>query len=266
MNEFIWDVLDELWGGLMLAALALLPIAVGVWLWHRKRGGSIGWKRLIPLSLLACYTVVVLSATLFRPDLSGALNTHLFRAWREAWNDFSVRSWGNVLLNILMFVPLGALLHLSFPKCRGLRTVLVMVGATVLLESVQLFGSRGVFDVDDLFANILGGLMGWCLLMAVLAARDKKWFAGTAWLLLALIPVVAVGGIFAAYYCQPYGNLPLSYSYKVNTEKIEWVLTCDLPEPQATAAVYKAPSMTQTECDAYAEGMAEWRIRRCLVL
>ena len=258
MNEFIWNVLDELCSGLNLAALVLVPIALGIWLWHRKRGGPINWKRLIPLALLVCYTVVVVKVTLFRADLTLAPNTHLFRAWREAWNDFSVRSWGNLLLNIAMFMPLGVLLHLAFPKCRGIRTVLVMVAATVLLEGIQLFGSRGVFDVDDLFANILGGLMGWCLLMAVLAAWGKKWFAGTAWFLLAMIPVAAVGGIFAAYHAQTYGNLPLSCTYKVNTEKIEWVLACDLPEAPATAAVYKAPSMTQDECDAYAERMAEY--------
>ena len=150
MNEFILSVLDELCSGLALSALVLLPIALGVWLWHRKRGGPINWKRLIPLALLACYTVVVVKVTLFRADLTLAPNTHLFRAWREAWNDFSVRSWGNLLLNIAMFMPLGILVHLAFPKCRGFRTVLVMVAATVLLEGIQLFGSRGVFDVDDL--------------------------------------------------------------------------------------------------------------------
>ena len=258
MNEFILSVLDELCSGLILAALVLVPIAVGVWLWHIKRGGSINWKRLIPLALLICYTVVVVKATLFRAELALYPNTHLFRAWREAWNDFSVRSWGNLLLNIAMFVPLGVLIHLSFPKCRGIRTVLVVIVATVLLETVQLFGSRGVFDVDDLFANILGGLMGWCLLMAVLSAKGKKWFAGTAWFLLAMIPVVAVGGIFAAYHCQPYGNLPEAYIYRVDTDDIEWVLDCELPEAQATAAVYKAPARTTAECDAYAEEMAEF--------
>ena len=44
MNEFIWDVLDELWGGLILSALVFLPVATGVWLWHRKRDGHINWK------------------------------------------------------------------------------------------------------------------------------------------------------------------------------------------------------------------------------
>ena len=258
MNEFIWNVLDELCSGLILAALVLLPIAVGVWLWHRKRGGSINWKRLISLAMLLCYTAVVISVTLFRAELALYPNTHLFRAWREAWNTFSVRSWGNLLLNIAMFVPLGVLIHLSFPKCRGIRTVLVVIGATVLLETVQIFGSRGVFDVDDLFANVLGGLMGWCLLMAVLSAKGRKWFAGIGYFLLAMIPVAAVGGIFAAYALQPYGNLPEAYIYRVNTDDIEWVLDCELPEAQATAAVYKAPARNKAECDDYAEEMAEF--------
>ena len=257
MHEFFLDVLEEFLTGLVAAALVMLPMAIGVWLWHRKRGGKLNWKRLIPLALLVCYTVVVLRATLFRTIPSAGLNTHLFRAWKEAWCSFSTRAWGNILLNIAMFMPLGVLIHLAFPKCRGLRTILVMLGATALLESVQFFGTRGVFDVDDLFANALGGLMGWCMLMAVLSARDKKWFAGTAWFILAMIPVAAVGGMFMAYRCQPYGNLPEAYTYRVNTENIEWVLECSLPEAQETAAVYKSSGGTKAECDAVAEKMAE---------
>ena len=57
MNEFIWTVLDELSSGLVLSALVLLPIAAGVWLWHRKHG-AISWARLIPLALLAPEVIV----------------------------------------------------------------------------------------------------------------------------------------------------------------------------------------------------------------
>ena len=259
MNQFVESILSNLGSAMILAAVVALLMAGGVWLHDRKRGSKANWKRLILWMLLAGYLSVLVYATLLRGGGDfGHVNLRLFMAWREAWNHFSVRNWGNVLLNIALFIPLGMLVPLLFPKCRGVRMILVVIGTTLLIECAQLFVGFSVFDVDDLFTNTLGGLMGWCLLMAVLSAMKKRWGVGFAYFLLAMIPVAAVGGIFAAYYAQPYGNLPEAYIYRVDTDDIEWVLDCELPEAQATAAVYKAPARTTAECDAYAEEMAEF--------
>ena len=253
MNQFIESILSSLGSAMILAAVIALLMVGGVWLYHRKRGDKINWKRLILWMLLAGYLSVLAYATLLRGDGGfGHVNLRLFMAWREAWNNFSVRNWGNVLLNIALFIPLGVLVPLLFPKCRGVRMILVVVGTTLLIECAQLFVGFSVFDVDDLFTNTLGGLMGWCLLMAALSLKGKKWFAGMGYFLLAMIPVAAVGGIFAAYALQPYGNLPENYNYRLDTKDVEWVLDCDLPQRQERAAIYQAPSMTQSECDAFA--------------
>ena len=258
MNQFIESILSNLGSAMILAAVVALLMAGGVWLHDRKRGSKANWKRLTLWMLLAGYLSVLVYATLLRGGGDfGHVNLRLFMAWREAWNHFSMRNWGNVLLNIALFIPLGVLVPLLFPKCRGARMIFVVIGTTLLIECAQLFVGFSVFDVDDLFTNTLGGLMGWCLVMAVLSAKGRKWFAGIGYFLLAMIPVAAVGGIFAAYALQPYGNLPENYNYRLDTKNVEWVLDCDLPRHQETAAVYKAPSMTQDECDARAERMAE---------
>ena len=253
MNQFIETIFSMFGSAMILAAFAVLLMVGGVWLYHRKRGEEIRWKRLILWMLFVGYLAVLAYATVLRGGGDfGRTNLHLFMAWREAWNNFSVRNWGNVLLNIALFIPMGILVPLVFPKCRGLWMVLVAVGSTLLVECTQLFVGFSVFDVDDLFTNALGGLMGYCLLLAVLSVNERKWYAGTAWFLLAMIPVAAVGSIFAAYALQPYGNLPDDYIYRTNTDGVEWILEGQLPENPETAAVYKAPSRTKAECDAYA--------------
>ena len=253
MNQFIESLLSNLGSALILAAVVALLMVGGVWLYDRKRGSKANWKRLILWMLLAGYLSVLVYATLLRGGGDfGHVNLRLFMAWREAWNHFSVRNWGNVLLNIALFIPLGVLVPPIFPKCRGARMIFVVIGTTLLIECAQLFVGFSVFDVDDLFTNTLGGLMGWCLLMAVLSAKGRKWFAGIGYFLLAMIPVAAVGGIFAAYALQPYGNLPENYNYRLDTKNVEWVLDCDLPRHQERAAIYQAPSMSQSECDAFA--------------
>lgn len=253
MNQFIETIFSMLGSAMILAALAVVLTVGSVWIYHRKRGTKANWKRLILVILLVGYLAVVAYATLLRGNGGFTRwNLHLFMGWREAWNHFSVRNWGNILLNILLFVPLGVLVPLVFPKCRGLRMVVVAVGSTLLVECMQLVTGFSVFDVDDLFTNALGALMGYCLLMTVLSAAKKNWGAGFAFFLLAMVPVAAVGGIFAAYQLQPYGNLPEDYVYRTNTRDVTWTLECQLPEDPQTAAVYKAPSKTKAECDAYA--------------
>ena len=257
MHEFLRMIFSELGSSIWLAMILAALIGGGIWWYQRRRGGEIRWKRLILILLLIGYLAVLGYATTFRGGIGfGGVNFRLFLAWKEAWNNFSVRNWANVLLNILLFVPLGILVPLVFPKCRGSRIILVVFGTTLFVECLQLITGSGVCDVDDLFANALGGLMGYCLLMAVLSAAGKKWGRGLVFFLLAMIPLVAVGGIFAAYRIQPYGNFPDGYLYRIDTSGVEWNWNCDLPEHQETAAVYRADSMTPAECDAYAEAFA----------
>ena len=253
MNEFIKMVLSELESGIWLA-LILAALLMGGMLLLRRR---MRWNRMVLVAMLIAYLAVVGYVTILRPGMGfGGVNLRLFRAWKEAWNNFSVNNWANVLLNILMFVPMGVLIPMTFKKCRGGWIVLVALGSTLLVECLQLLSGGGVFDVDDLFANALGCLMGYCLLMTVLCALEKKWHGSAACFLLAMIPVAAVGAIFLAYQIRPYGNLPGDYIYRVDTGDVEWILECDLPQEQETAMVYKAPSVSQSECDAYADAFA----------
>lgn len=69
-----------------------------------------------------------------------------------------------LLLNTLMFVPLGFLLPLVFKgKFNNFRSVLaVSFSATFLTEFIQLFTLRGT-DIDDIITNTLGGVLGFGL-------------------------------------------------------------------------------------------------------
>lgn len=260
MNEFMQMVFSEL-GSSILKAVFMALIAAGVLFWvyrrHRLKYGDdrpFPWKRAVLVLLLVGYLAIVEYATLSRLGAIGAggTNFRLFRAWKEAWNNYSVKNWANVLLNVALFAPLGVLVPLVFPRCqKGLRMLAVGFGTSLLVEFLQWVGGRGIFDIDDLFCNTLGAMTGFCCLMAALSAARKKWARGLAFGLLALIPVAAIGGIFLAYEIQPYGNLTQAYIYQIDTEDVEWTLKCDLPESAETAPVYQASPITMEECDAF---------------
>ncbi len=116
MNDFLRHIFNELGDAILLAISAVMFCAVGVGVvyilfkvkYKNTRKFPVG-KMLLVL-LFAAYITVVLSVTVMRwGDVQG-FNFRLFRAWREAWNNFSFKNWANVLLNIAMFIPLGLLL------------------------------------------------------------------------------------------------------------------------------------------------------------
>ena len=101
-------------------------------------------------------------------------NLQLFRAWREAYQRFTLQIWLNVLLNIALFVPLGVLLPLLWKPFRKWYAALgAGFGVSLLIELTQLFTGSGMCDVDDLFTNTLGAMLGWCAAMLVLALHQR---------------------------------------------------------------------------------------------
>lgn len=262
--QYILHILSQSMGFLILGGiLAAVGITIAYFVFQKKYQGArkFPWGKILLILLLAGYLLIVVYATLFRNAggiYRGEYNLHLFRAWREAWNNFSVKNWANVLLNVAMFVPLGVLLPLLW---KGSRKWYVMVpigfGVSLGIELVQLALGRGVCDADDLFANTLGAALGYLCVMAVRSLFRKNGKQCLLYGTLALIPIVAVGGIFAAYHWQEYGNLPDAPAYTNNTKGITWTLNCELPAEENTAAVYRTKTKTPAQCDIFAEEIAK---------
>ncbi len=68
--------------------------------------------------------------------------------------------------NILLLVPLGFFLPRMFQKLKNSlpKYCLCVLGFALLVESVQLFVGFGVFDIDDVILNSLGGIYAFPLL------------------------------------------------------------------------------------------------------
>jgi glycopeptide antibiotics resistance protein len=68
--------------------------------------------------------------------------------------------WGNTL----GFIPMGFILPLLFVRLRtAFRTIFSVFLFSLAFESFQLFSMLGIFDIDDLILNTLGGLIGYLL-------------------------------------------------------------------------------------------------------
>ena len=160
--------------------------------------------------LLVGWAVVTVFVTLLRSepnDLPRGSAIAAFPCLARSYQRFTLQIWLNVLLNIALFVPLGVLLPLLWKPFRKWYAALgAGFGVSLLIELAQLLTARGMCDVDDLFTNTLGAMLGWCAAMLVLALHQKS----RTWPRYCALPAafaLALSAIFISYAAQPYGNL-----------------------------------------------------------
>ncbi len=95
--------------------------------------------------------------------------------------------YGNSLLNIVLFVPLGMMLPLFCPAFQKFwKTALFGLCISLAIELLQIFTFRAT-DVNDLITNSAGTILGWCAarslssgsVIAVPSWRPREVFAVT---------------------------------------------------------------------------------------
>ena len=264
MSEFLRYVLWELrrYSVLILVACAftLTGFAIFRGIYQRRHGGAmkLPWKRVLLFLVFIGYLALIIFVTNFRSSgMYRQVNFHLFRGWREALNNFSQHRWLNVLLNIAMFCPFGFLLPLLSRKFqKWYFTVPAGLAFSLIIELLQLIFARGVFDVDDLCCNTLGGLIGYSFVMVFLSLRKekgKRWKSALCHACMTGLVFSAVGCVFLHYHIKEFGNLPQAPAYRVDTRGTVWNLECALPQLSASAAVYQIQTRSIQDCDAFAE-------------
>lgn len=269
MHDFLYLIFSLLRRGMALAILAAVlcgaTLTVSFLIHRRITGGQkkFPWRNSILLLLLVGYLALLLYATLLRYASGGyaSVNLHLFRAWREAWNSFSLQGWLNILLNVALFVPLGVLLPLM---AKGFRKWYWMLaggfGTSLAIELLQRFTGRGLFDVDDLLANTLGAALGYCAVMIILTAfrgRGKRFRKCMGYGAVPLVFVLVLAGTVAGYQLQEFGNLPSAPAFSANTRGVVWTPDCQLPDTEETAPTYRTEALTKESCDVFGAAFAE---------
>lgn len=264
MHDFLRLLFDLMRRGGILALLAavlgaaVLAAVYAVFRVKTKGEKRFPWGKAVAWLLLVGFFAMLLYATLLRYSAGVAsTNFHLFRVWRDAWNACSLQNWLYALLNVAMFVPLGVLLPLLHPRMKKwYRTMAAGFLCSLAVELAQLLLRRGIWDVDDLFCNTLGCLLGWCAVMVVLTARSgfKTW---VRYLICPLLFLGTLGGLYGYYQLKPYGNLPQAPSFTVNTADVVWTLGCTLDDSTATAPIYKTETFDKASADAFAAEFAK---------
>ena len=263
MHDFVSYLFHLLQRGMRFAAPAALVCGVTLAVCYavcRKKGRRFPWGKAVCAVLLVGWAVVTVFVTLLRSEpnefAARQCNLQLFLAWREAYQRFTLQIWLNVLLNIALFVPLGVLLPLLWKPFRKWYAALgAGFGVSLLIELAQLFTGRGMCDVDDLFTNTLGAMLGWCAAMLVLALHQKN----RTWPRYCALPAafaLALSAIFISYAAQPYGNLRDASVTTADLSGVRWSVDYALDEDSKTAYVYQAQALDNAGADRFAAEFA----------
>ena len=98
----------------------------------------------------------------FRPFRSILLYIHYFKR---------INGFANLIGNVCLFIPLGILFCAAYPKRTGYGLPVLFCGFySLLMETIQLITLFGIFDVDDIILNTLGGLLGFGIFFII-----EKW-------------------------------------------------------------------------------------------
>ena len=123
-------------------------------------------------SVMFVYVTQIMS---FGNGLGALFNLRPLRMFYIAYRYGTVNASGvwQFLLNIFMFVPLGILLPIVFPRFRSWPKVTAASFFTSLAtELLQLLSRRGT-DIDDVIANTAGGMCGFALLVLFSRIYEK---------------------------------------------------------------------------------------------
>ena len=134
----------------------MIVVALVVWL--------IDGRSITPRPLLAAYILFILMETIIGRK-TGVGRVELVPFWSYSHPELRME----IVLNYILFIPLGCLLHLCFGEKLGLRVVIAGFLLSALIELIQLTFKIGVFEFDDMIGNTVG-----CLIGAVIGKLIRK--------------------------------------------------------------------------------------------
>ncbi len=132
----------------------------------------------IKIALLLVYISIVFYIVFFSfgyGRISGEIlryndmNLTPFETIKRYYNSARTVGWDSVSLNILgniaIFIPLVPLISINIKrKISFLNYLLLCVIVSFFIELCQMIFHVGVFDIDDIILNIIGGILGLLLI------------------------------------------------------------------------------------------------------
>ena len=113
--------------------------------------------------LFVAYLLATLCITILMRPENEAFRYNLTPFWSYAAVEKRPYGWllVQIILNVLLFVPIGALFCKIFKPCRFWKFLLPGIMLSAFIEFMQLVFKRGLCEIDDVIHNSLGYMIGY---------------------------------------------------------------------------------------------------------
>jgi len=120
---------------------------------------------------IADYLTFILIETLLNRTTGGNYELVPFWSYTAAING-ATYLWKEIILNYLLFIPLGFFMEVRIKK--SFRVWAIGVCLSLMIEVSQLIFKRGLFEFDDIIGNSLGCVIGAIIGVIILKLVQKK--------------------------------------------------------------------------------------------
>lgn len=240
----------------LAAVLVMVFSAFVYYKFFKHEEKELPWTNFVAVGMVVFYLTIVYCATMLNRGhySSGMAQLGVFETYKNAWYSVDMVEWRNLVLNIMMFVPIGFLLPFTLKLFRRpWATYLFGILCTLSIETLQYTFRCGVFQVDDLINNSLGAMIGYggfrivILFKNIILSRKKHW----AVTLLSQLPLLVVGlcyGVLVClYFTQHYGNMKYEQMKSYDVSGITFSSDENFDDSKNTAYVRKQEQYDRSE-------------------
>ncbi|MFD2613452.1 VanZ family protein [Paenibacillus gansuensis] len=235
----------------LVAVFVAIFVLVLIYFIYKKRNGkrTLTKGQFFVSFLILGWFVVVMGLTTFSrgAQFEGLFNFRLFSGYVSAWHNWSLIEFQLIIFNMLLFVPLGFLLPLLGKSIRRFMPVLLLsLAVTVGIEVFQLLTRRGIFELDDILHNTIGSIVGYLVVMAILACLERKQVALIPVFKAMAIPLVftaVFSGALFAYHTKELGNMSIRPAVPQNMKQVKVELSTALPTTAEPVSLYHNDSI-----------------------
>ncbi len=169
LSSTIQGVVHFTWPMILISTIIIVSFRLAYIFKNHER--IVLYQELLMLSFMI-YILCLFQVVTFQDEVSWASNN--FIPFKEIfrYNIGSRLFFKNVLGNMVMFLPFGFFVSYYLKNDKPGLTILLTVIASCSIEFVQMVIGR-VFDVDDIFLNVLGGFLGYFIYAILDRLGDK---------------------------------------------------------------------------------------------
>ena len=115
--------------------------------------------------LLIEYLFVVICSTIIcRPIIISRfekIQLSLFWTYRAILAHTPGVSVWDIVMNVVLFLPLGFIVKLLFPSLSFGKMLLIAISFSLCIETSQYVLEKGIAQIDDVMHNAIGAMIGW---------------------------------------------------------------------------------------------------------